>query len=314
MQFWSNVGMGSLSGMVAGAGRGLTSSAQLASLGARLGFGMPGESQAMENPSLLGRAPAYPESSMDRLRNMMAAHNAEREEFTNGLNSKLQDMKDNFFESHSYESMVGQDGKNHVAIYQDGKPRLNDQKETAEGKLARQEYEHFSSEELKGKQSVEKETFLKEEKQQVQNFLQNNRNELGNPAVQNELQKMILLTQKKGPKIQSDQEVEKLKVDLPTEEMKQFVDQEAQKLQEMEKKHQNVEDASQEARELIMYQEEMNSFLKDEKEKLQFAEKDEVFLKGPQEFLKPPQPPSLASLLPPYLTEALFNMGIYSID
>jgi hypothetical protein len=315
MQFWNTMGMASLSGMVTGAGRGITSGAQLAMLGARIGIGQFAENQEHgDTLGLLNKAPSFPESSMDRLRNMMCNHSAEREEFGNEMGQKLKNMKDGFFESHSFESVMGQDGKPHVTLDQNGKPNLLAQPENPEARVAREEFENYNKTVLTEKQATEKETFLHDEKQQIQNFLQANRNDLGNPSIQGELQKMLLLTQKKGLKIQQDQEAEHMKIDLPTEDMKLFVDDETKKLREMEKKHQNVEDASQEARELIMYQEQVNEFIKDEKEKNQFAEKDEVFLKGPQAFLKPQEPPSLAKVLPPYLTEALYNMGIYSID
>jgi hypothetical protein len=314
MQFWNTVGMGSLSGMISGAGRSLTSKAQLASLDARIGAGQFAESPFEASSALLGRAPSFPGSAMDRLRNIMFSHMASREDATNELANKLLLMKEEFFESHSFETMIGENGKPQVVLDENGKPKILQGKENPLQQAARQEFEAVSKDGMNETHANEKESFLKEEKQQIQTFLQTHRNDLGNPAVQVELQKMILLTQKKALKLQKDHEEESWKVDLPTEDMKAFVDEEGQKMRHMEKEQKDIEDASQEARELIMYQEELNTLAREERDKQQTRDKDEVFLKGPSAFLKPPPPPSLSEALPPYLTEALYNMGIYSVD
>lgn len=318
MQFWTNLDMGTLSGMIAGAGRGLTSRAQLASLDARIGVGQFGESHdsPFEGSALLmgKRGPKFPTGATDRLRDMLFAHMAARENLTNELAGRLLDMKMQFFESLHYETAMGPDGKEQVLLDQNGQPQLMHGKENPGQMAARQDFEESLHLSLTDRQSSEKETFLKEERQQIQNFLHTHRNDLGNPAVQNELQKMILLTQKKALKLKQTQDEEGWKLDLPSEEMKAFVDEEARKLREMEEKQRGIEDGSQEARELIMYQEELNRMLKEEKEQARSQEKDEVFLKGPAEFLKPPPPPPISEVLPPYLTEALYNMGIYAAE
>jgi hypothetical protein len=317
MQFWNTVGMGSLSGMLSGAGRSLTSQAQLASLDARIGVGQFAEAQGSPfegSSALMGKAPPFPGSAMDRLRNLMFSHMAAREDGANELANKLLLMKEQFFESHSLETMIGENGKPQVVLDEHGKPRIMEGRENPPQQVARQEYEAAAKDNLNEKHASEKESFLKDEKQQIQTFLQTHRSDLGNPAVQAELQKMILLTQKKALKLQKDHDEESWKVDLPTEEMKAFVDEEGQKLRHMEDEQKNIEDASQDARELIMYQEEVNTLAKEERENQHTKERDEVFLKGPSAFLKPPPPPSLSEALPPYLTEALYNMGIYSVD
>ncbi len=316
MQFWNTVGMGTLSGMFTGPAQGLSSRARLDALGARVGVGSFAEPESPFEGSafMMGRGPQFPGSALDRLRGLMFANMQDREGMMMEFQQKLTTMKQNFFESHSYETVMGQDGKPHVQLDEQGKPKVVDGKETQLHQEARQEYETSAQETLKETHTNEKETFLKEEKQQIMNFLQNNRSDLGNPAVQNELQKLILLTQKKALKLKQDQDEETWKVDLPTEDMKILVDDETRMIREKEKKHQDIEDASQEARELIMYQEELNKQLKEEKDKVFSKERDEVFLKGPEAFLKPPPPPPLSSVLPPYLTEALYNMGIYSLD
>ncbi|MDQ7821898.1 MAG: hypothetical protein RDV48_03790 [Candidatus Eremiobacteraeota bacterium] len=318
MQFWNSVGMGTLSGMMMGSSRGIGSRGHLDALGARIGVGRFAEDAHGDSPFdgsvLMGKAPPFPSSSMDRLRSLMFAHMQARENATNEFAQKLNDMKEKFFESHSYQTAPNEEGQAKVLLNEQGQPTLMEGGEDAMQRASRQEFEASTRQALSDLHTNEKETFLQDEKQQIMNFLQNNRNELGNPSVQSELQKMILLTQKKALNLQRTQEEEIWKVDLPTDEMRAQADDEMQKLRKMDDEHQNVEDASREAQELIMYQEEVNAFLRDEKEKLQFQEKDEVFLKGPDAFLKPPPAPPLSSVLPPYLTEALYNMGIYSID
>jgi hypothetical protein len=311
--------MGSLTGMMATAGRGLTSREQLASLDARIGVGQFAESSGHESPFegsalLMGRGPRFPVSAGDRLREMLFAHLAARENFTNELSAKLLDMKEQFFESFHYESTPDQEGKEQVVLDQSGRPQLAHGRENPMQRAARQDYETVLQQAYGDKHAGEKEKFIKEERQQLTNFLQMHKYDLGNPAVQAELQRMILLTQKKALKLQQSQEEESWKLTLPTEEMYTFVDDEAKKLRDMEEKQREVEDGSQEARELIMYQEELNMMLKEERQKAQSQEKDEVFLKGPGAFLKPPTAPALSTVLPPYLTEALYNMGIYSLD
>jgi len=315
MQFWNTAGMGTLSGMFTNASQGLSSRARLDALGARIGVGNYAEPESpFEGSAFLGKGPQFPGSALDRLRGLMFANMQEREGMMNEFQQKLSSMKNEFFESHSYETVMGQDGKPHVQLDGQGKPTVVNGKETQLHQEAREEYETNAKETLKEAHTNEKETFLKEEKQQIMNFLQENKHDLGNPAVQNELQKMILLTQKKALKLKQDQEEAVWKVDLPTEDMKLLADDETRKIREQEKKHQDVEDASQDAKELIMYQEEVNRQLKEEKDKLFSKERDEAFLRGPEAYLKPPPPPPLSSVLPPYLTEALYNMGIYSLD
>ena len=110
-------------------------------------------------------------------------------------------------------------------------------------------------------------------------FLQNHRNELNNPTVQQELQKMLAESEKKAQKLKREIDSQMLELDLPDEEMRKFAREEKKKLDKMEDDHKKMEDSSAEAHELIMYQDQMNALALEEKKKLKEASNDEVFLR-----------------------------------
>ena len=125
---------------------------------------------------------------------------------------------------------------------------------------------------------------------------------------------MLAESEKKAQKLKRDIDSQMLELDLPDEDMRKFAREEKKKLYKMEDEHKKMEDSSAEAHELIMYQDQMNALALEEKKKLKEASNDEVFLRKPEDFLKPPAPPTLAEMLPPYLVSALYNMGIYAIE
>ncbi|MCQ2736141.1 MAG: hypothetical protein MJ234_02860 [bacterium] len=259
------------------------------------------------------KAPEYPEAAFERLNNMMQNNKQTRNEASQRLNRQLSDMKEQFFENYSYKTEKGEDGKPRVKTDEQGRPQLQNGKETFEQRVARQQFEASTQKSSSQYFANVKENFLANEKQQVMQFLQNHRNELANPAVQQELQQMLTESEKKALKLKRDIDAQMLEMDLPTEDMRKHARTEKKKLDKMEDDHKQMEDSSAEAHELIMYQEEMNVYAMEEKKKLQFAEKDESFLQNPNEFLKPHEA-KLSDLLPPYLVTSLYNMGIYAIE
>ncbi len=268
-----------------------------------------------ERSSVLDRkAPAFPESAFARLSSMMSSNQQLRDGASQQLSRQLSDMKEKFFESYSYKTEQGADGKPKLVYDAQGRPTLMNGKEQFQQRIARQEHEATTKQAYSDYHSSVKESFLNGEKHQVQSFLQAHRHELGNPAVQQELQKMLAESEKKGLKLKRELDDQMWELDLPSEEMRDVAKKEAKKLRQMEDEHKKMEDSSAEAHELIMYQEEMNALAIEEKQKLQFSEKDEAFLQGANSMLKPPAPPSLAELLPPYLVNSLYSMGIYAID
>ena len=260
------------------------------------------------------KAPEYPEAAFEKLNSMMENNKQTRNDASHKLKTSLADMKEKFFENYSYKTEKGEDGKPRVKTDEQGRPQLQNGKESFEQRVARQQFEAATSKSSAEYFNNMKESFLSNEKQHIMQFLQNHRNELTNPTIQQELQKMIAESEKKALKLKRDINSKMLEMDLPTEDMRKFAREEQKKLDKMEDEHKKMEDSSAEAHELIMYQEEMNAFALEEKKKLQFAEKDEAFLKSPGEMLKPHTEPTLAELLPPYLVTSLYNMGIYAIE
>lgn len=285
---------------------------QMAKLNSQLNT--PSVSIYENSPALSKKAPEYPEAAFERLNNMMESNRQTRDEASQKLQRQLSDMKEKFFENYSYKTETGEDGKPKLKMDEQGRPQLQQGKETFEQRVARQQHESAVSKSYAEYHNNVKESFLNNEKQQIMQYLQNHRNELSNPSIQQELQKMIAESEKKALKLKREIDSQMLELDLPTEDMRKFAKEEQKKLHDMEDKHKKMEDSSAEAHELIMYQEEMNAFAMEEKKKIQFAEKDEAFLKTPDELLKPPAPPTLAELLPPYLVSALYNIGIYAIE
>ena len=286
---------------------------QLSKLNAQLNAG-PKVSIFETSPSLAGKLPEYPEAAFERLNKMMEDNKQTRDSASQKLNRQLSDMKEKFFESYSYKTEKGEDGKPRVAKDEQGRPQLQQGKETFEQRIARQDHEASVSKSYSEYYNGVKENFLANEKQQIMQFLQNHRNELNNPTVQQELQKMLAESEKKAQKLKREIDSQMLELDLPDEEMRKFAREEKKKLDKMEDDHKKMEDSSAEAHELIMYQDQMNALALEEKKKLKEASNDEVFLRKPEDFLKPPAPPTLSELLPPYLVSALYNMGIYAIE
>lgn len=266
------------------------------------------------SPVLDRKAPQFPETAFERLSNMMRSNQQTREGVSQNLSRELSNMKEKFFESYSYKTEQGQDGKPKLSYDQQGRPQLQSGKEQFQQRIARQEHETTTKQAYKEYHSNIKDSFLNNEKQQVQNFLQTHRNELGNPAIQQELQKMLAESEKKALKLQKDLDDQLKELDLPTEEMREYAKKESKKLREMEDEHKKMEDSTDEARELIMYQEEMNALAMEEKQNLKMTAQDEAYFNGLSSMLKPPSEPTLADMLPPYLVNSLYSMGIYAID
>ena len=266
------------------------------------------------SPLLDRRAPQFPESAFERLSNMMSSNQQTREGAFQKTSRELSDMKEKFFESYSYKTEQGADGKPKLAYDQQGRPQLQQGKEQFQQRIARQEHETATKQSYQEYHSNIKDSFLTSEKQHVQNFLQMHRNELGNPAIQQELQKMLAESEKKALKLKKDLDDQLMELDLPTEEMREYARKESKKLREMEDDHKKMEDSTEEARELIMYQEEMNALAMEEKQNLKMTAQDEAYFNGLSSMLKPPAEPTLADMLPPYLVNSLYSMGIYAID
>lgn len=267
------------------------------------------------NKFLEQNAPKFPESAFERLNKMMNNNQLMRSEAQKNFKQQLSDMKNKFFESYGYETEKGSDGKPKLALDQQGRPKFVNGKETFQQRIARQEHEENTKQVFKEYHNNIKDSFLASERQKVQTFLQTHRNELQNPEIQQELKQMLAETEKKALKLTRELDDQMLQLDLPTEEMRDVAKKESKKLQQMEDEHKKMEDSSDEAHELIMYQEEMNAFTIEEKKKLAMSENNDNFLDMKGMMMKSAAAqPTLAELLPPYLVTSLYNIGIYSID
>ena len=264
-------------------------------------------------------APPVPEQAAARLGQMQQEHAEERTAFMNDTKDTLQDMKDGFFAFNHLETNEekGSDGQAHlqVARNEQGQPQVKSGPETQQQRVAREEFETDTRSKLEEKHETQRETLVKEERENVQTFLAQNKPDLGNPAVQGELQKMIMLSHKKAQAMGRQQEEEMLKSDLYSKDQMEVADAKLGQKRQMEERQAEEEDNSPEAQELLGHQQDLAELLRQKRDEVQREKLEQAFLNGPPRFGA--QPPDkevdVAEVLPPYLSNALYNMGIYSV-
>jgi len=270
-----------------------------------------------QNPvGLEDEAPPFPNDAADRLNQKQQTNADQRQTFLQETKSELEEFKTGFFEDHHLETEKSPDGKERVALNQEtGRPTVQAGKENPEQKVARESFERTGKETLKQEQTTQRETLVRDEKQQLTTFLQNHKPDLGNPAVQSELQKMIMLSHKKALALSRKQEEEDLKFDLYSSEQVAHADGKIAKLRQMEERHAAEEDSSPEAGELLNHQQDLAELLRQKREEAKQVALEESFLRGKPRFetLSGDNEVDLATVLPPYLSNALYNMGIYSV-
>lgn len=264
-------------------------------------------------------APPFPDEAAQKLSQMQQDNASERTSFMDQTKDTLQDMKDGFFAFNHLETKeeATPEGevKQQVALDDQGKPQVKPGPETAEQKTVREEFETTKKEALEDKHETQRDTLVKEERENTQTFLQNNKPDLGNPAVQAELQKMIMLSHKKALNLTRQQQEETLKADLYAPEQLEVADAKLDDLRGMEERHAKMEDDSPEAQELFNHQQDLAELLRQKRDEAQRTKLEEAFLKGPPRFspLANTKEVDVADVLPPYLSNALYNMGIYSV-
>lgn len=253
--------------------------------------------------------PKFPQETFDSFQSMQYKNFLERENFVNDMNSKLNSMKEDFFNNNHCETTVDNQGKLKVALDENGKPMVKEGAEDAAGKEARINWENSKRSSLEEMNSQQRVRFQQEERRNLETFLQANKFDLGNPAIQAEIQKMVLLSQKKQLRLQREQDIAQRKVDLPTDQMVSFVDESMEKLGKMEEEHQSVEENSSEAVEIASYRASLEAAFAAQRQKLNETKQEEAFLKKPVFN----QTPDLMSQLPPNIGDALVSIGIYSL-
>ncbi|NDD28198.1 MAG: hypothetical protein EB084_08025 [Proteobacteria bacterium] len=263
-------------------------------------------------------APPFPDEAAQRLGQMQQDHAAERMGFMDETKDSLRDMKDGFFGFNHLETTEEKPAegppRQAVALDSQGKPQVKPGPETKAQRVAREEFETTSKAKLEEKHESQRETLVKSERENVQAFLENNKADLGNPAVQGELQKMIMLSHKKAQAMGRQQEEEMLKSDLYSPEQLEVADAKLGQMRSMEERHAELEDNSPEAQELLGHQQDLAELLRQKRDEAKQAKLEEAFLKGPPRFTPPSEKAvDVAEVLPPYLSNALYNLGIYSV-
>jgi len=329
MMFFAQLGLGLLSNMVAGSAQQAQSQAQNAQAMATMRATLTDTSKAAmrqaeemdpnANPfaEVESKAPPFPDKAAQLLQQRQETNAAQRQELLAETRDELAEMKTGFFEDHHLETKQLSDGREKVVLNQEGKPNVLPGKETPNHKVARETFEATRKEALNEQHVGEKESFVQEERQQLTTFLQNNKPDLQNPAVQGELQKALMLSHKKALNLQREHEEEALKADLYTAEQIEHADTRLSSLRDMEERHAKEEDGSSEAGELYQHSQDMAEMLRQRREEAKQTAMEEMFLRGRPTFNAEAQQPQgevdVASVLPPHLANTLYSMEIYTV-
>jgi hypothetical protein len=261
--------------------------------------------------------PPFPEQNFQNLQKLQQEHYQQRQAFTENLQQQLAQMKEEFFAENHYQTKPGPDGKPQVALNDQGKPIIEKGPENAEQRVAREQFESARKQELGDRQAAQKDSFLKQEKQNIQQFLAQNHNNLADPSVQAQLQQMVAATQKRALGLQNKHEDERWKVDLPTEEMVAFVDGQMDQFRQMQEEQAAREEASPDMRALMEHQQQVAAILAEQKDIARRQQEDDSFLLDPRKrmaALQQPREVDLGRVLPGYLANSLYNMGIYDVQ
>lgn len=262
--------------------------------------------------------PDYPEQNFANLQDMQTQHMDARQSFAQSLDQDLQQAKTAFFEEKHYDTKLGADGRRQVATTEDGKPVVKQGPETQETKLPRLAFEGQKKAELQDQHGAQKEQFLNKEKENFKEFLAMNRDQLGNPYIHGELQKMVVNTRKKSLDLQQNQEDERWRVDMPpSEEIAAKLDSGLKTLHEMDAKHIEAEENSEDAKALMEHDQQVAAVLYEHKQKAQQEKNDGDFMMDPRKMMavaqQRNQPRDLGQVLPSYLTNSMYELGIYSV-
>lgn len=262
--------------------------------------------------------PEYPEENFNNLQNMQLGHMDARQAFSEQLDQDLQTAKTAFFQDNHYETQLGDDGRHKVAQNEQGQPNVKQGAENQDQKLARLSYEGERKSELNEKQSAQKEQFINKERENFKEFLAQNRERLENPYVHNELQKMVVATKKKSLELQQNHEDERWRVDMPPDEkIAAQLDSGLQKLHQMDQEHVAAEENSEDAKVLMEHDQKVAGILYEHKRNAQQERSEDNFTLDPRKMMavaqQRKQPRDVGEALPSYLTNALYDLGVYSV-
>lgn len=262
--------------------------------------------------------PEYPEENFTNLQNMQLGHADARQAFTEQLESDLQSAKTAFFQDHHYETKLGAEGRQEVAQNEQGQPNVKQGAENQDQKVARLTFEGEKKTELNDKHTTQKEQFLNKERENFKEFLAQNRERLENPYVQGELQKMVVASKKKSLDLQQRHEDERWRVDMPPDEkIAAKLDAGLKRLHDMDREHLQAEEDSPDAKELMEHDQKVASILYDHKKNAQAERAEENFTMDPRKMMAAAQqrrqPKDVGESLPSYLTNAMYELGVYSV-
>lgn len=258
----------------------------------------------------------YPQKAHDNLQRMQTGNYSERMGLESQMRKDFGQMKESFFKENHYETNFGAQGKGEVLTDEKGRPKPKQGAESPQHRTARQSFESQQRSQLGAKHGQQTEQFMKSESSKVRSFLGEHAALLGDPVVQGELQKMVVSGKKRALKLQQDQDDERWKIDMPpTTEIQEAVQLGLNDLRQMEQRHVEAEEKSPDHQALIDYQHEFAQVAAREKDKIQDQKQSENFLMDPRKMMAmasaPPKPPRFDEVLPGYLTEQIFQLGIY---
>lgn len=258
--------------------------------------------------------PAFPQQNYDKLQQLQQDHSQQRQAFTDSMKQQLGQMKDEFFAENHYETGQGPNGMAQVLTGENGQPLVAKGPETADQKVAREDFDEGRRQQLSQNQDNQKDTFLRSETKDLQTFLAQNKDNLANPQVQAELTRMVVGTQKRAFGLQQQHEDERWKVDLPpSEEIAAAAEGNLAELRQMERDQARNEEQSPDMKALMQHEQDVAVLISEQKEVSQRQKSDESFLQDPRKaFSAPKAPVDLGEVLPSYLSNSLYNMGIYS--
>lgn len=262
--------------------------------------------------------PKFPDENYKNLQDMQMNQAQKRTNCCQQLQNDLQDMKTQFFQENHLQTEVGPDGKPKVKCDDNGQPLVGKGPETAEGRLARTEFEGKRKSELTDQQCNTRDKFMKEEKQKFSEFLTQNREHLHNPAVHGELQKMVVDSKKKALNIQQSQEDERWRVDMPPDEkIAHRLNQGINDLHTMDKEHVKAEQDSPDAKELMEYDKKIAAIFGEKRDQARQEKEQDNFLMDPRKMMAQRAssvgPKDVGEHLPGYLTASMYEMGIYTV-
>lgn len=264
--------------------------------------------------------PEYPDENFNNLHNMQMGHVDARTAFAEQLDSDLQSAKTAFFEGNHYETQLGADGRPRVATDENGQPKVKLGAENQESKLARATFESERKAETQDRHLAQKEQFLNKERENFKEFLAMNREQMHNPYVHGELQKMVVASRKKSLDLQQKQEDEMWRVDMPpSEEIAAKLDSGLKQLHQMDQQHLKAEEESPDAKALAEHDQQVAAILYDHKQRAQQekANSEADFMMDPRKMMAAAQtrkqPKDIGQSLPSYLTNAMYELGVYSV-